>query len=30
MLALGTSMLHLCGSLVLTWLGMRTVQLALG
>jgi CrcB protein len=30
LLALGTSMLHLGGSLVLTWLGIRTVQLALG
>jgi len=30
LLALGTSMLHLCGSLMLTWLGIRTVQLALG
>lgn len=30
LLALGTGMLHLCGSLMLTWLGMRTVQLALG
>jgi hypothetical protein len=26
---LGTSMLHLGGSLVLTWLGIRSVQLAL-
>ncbi len=30
LLALGTSMLHLGGSLMLTWLGMRTVQLAVG
>lgn len=30
LLALGTSMLHLGGSLMLTWLGIRTVQLALG
>jgi CrcB protein len=29
LLALGTSMLHLGGSLVLTWLGIRSVQLAL-
>ncbi len=25
-LAFGTAVLHVCGSLVLTWLGMRTVQ----
>jgi fluoride exporter len=30
LLALGTSMLHLGGSLMLTWLGIRTVQFALG
>ena len=30
LLALGTSMLHLGGSLMLTWLGIRTVQLAVG
>jgi CrcB protein len=30
LLALATSMLHLGGSLVLTWIGIRTVQLALG
>lgn len=30
LLALGTSMLHLGGSLLLTWVGIRTVQLALG
>ena len=30
LLALATSMLHLGGSLVLTWVGIRTVQLALG
>ncbi|RIX74423.1 fluoride efflux transporter CrcB [Acidovorax cavernicola] len=29
LLALGTGLLHLCGSLVLTWLGIRTVQFAL-
>ena len=25
-LAAGTAMLHVCGSLILTWLGIRTVQ----
>jgi CrcB protein len=30
LLALGMSMLHLGGSLVLTWVGIRTVQLAMG
>ncbi|MCY1211463.1 putative fluoride ion transporter CrcB [compost metagenome] len=29
LLALGTGLLHLCGSLVLTWLGIRSVQLVL-
>lgn len=29
LLALGTALLHLAGSLILTWLGLRTVQFAL-
>ena len=29
LLALGSTTLHLCGSLLLTWLGLQTVALAL-
>ena len=29
-LALGTAAMHLCGSLLLTWLGLRTVQAIAG